>query len=187
MCRELFHSQSMFAPKKRRSSPIVVNDGCATPSLRGGKVETEKHGSLVGLRRREGASDMQLYVGRQNLDYLPIQKIWDRCYTTWLKKRRSGTWAPKPAILWWRRTHKAEERSEVLVCHRRTDVQVQFRQNEDSGICDEQAGEDSLDAIEECSLPTRPFGGTALHPSVQVTYPRHLLAGDTLARIAGFY
>ena len=80
------------------SLSAVANDGCATTCFRGGQVETEKHGSLVwqkmatlflakveenwkrnngrppGLRRREGTSDMQLYVGRQLLDYVPLQK-----------------------------------------------------------------------------------------------------------------
>ena len=37
-----------------------------------GEVVTEKHGSLVGLQRKEGASDMQLCVGRQLLDYVPL-------------------------------------------------------------------------------------------------------------------
>ena len=54
----------MSPPRKRRSSPIVAKDSCATPSLRAGKVETEKH----------GASDMRLCVGRQLLEYVPLQK-----------------------------------------------------------------------------------------------------------------
>ena len=54
MCRQLFYSQSMSAPRKCRSSPTVANDGCAASGLRGRKVETERRGSLVGLHRREG-------------------------------------------------------------------------------------------------------------------------------------
>ena len=67
MCRKLFDFQSMSAPRKRRSSPTKANDGCATTCFRGRKVEREKHGSLVALQKREGASD-------QLLDYVPLQE-----------------------------------------------------------------------------------------------------------------
>ena len=53
----------------------VANDGSTTPCFCGRKVETEKRGSLVGLQRREEASDLQLYVGRQLLDYVPLQNV----------------------------------------------------------------------------------------------------------------
>ena len=70
--KAMFECVAISAPRKRRSSPIGACDSCTTPSLRGGKVD-RKHGSLVGLQRREGASDMQHYVGRQILD-CPTQK-----------------------------------------------------------------------------------------------------------------
>ena len=92
MCWKLFQFQSMSASKKRRSIPAVANDDCATICFRGGKVETEKHVSPVGPQMREGASDTQLYVGRQLRDYVPLQKKW--CYATWLKKRSSGDLTP---------------------------------------------------------------------------------------------
>ena len=60
-------SLSMDVCAKEASKFTVANDGCAALGLRGGKVETEKRGSLVGFRKKAKTSDVQLYVGRQLL------------------------------------------------------------------------------------------------------------------------
>ena len=120
MCRKLFQIQSMSASRKRRSSPTVATDGCTTPSLRGRKVETEKHGSLVGLQRREGASA---------LDYA----------RDLIEEAEKYDLAPKPASLWWTSTYEEEERSEVLVLRKKFLI---------LGCAINRQGK-SLDAIEE--------------------------------------
>ena len=94
--------------KKRRSFPDVANDGCATSCLR-------KHGSLVGLERGESASDMQLFVDRQLLDYVPLQKCLERMLRDLIEEVVKWDLAPTPASLWWTSTYEEEERSEVLI------------------------------------------------------------------------
>ena len=49
MCRKLFYFQSMSAPRKRRSSPTVANDGCADIGFRG-KWTQKNMGLLLDLK-----------------------------------------------------------------------------------------------------------------------------------------
>ena len=107
MCGEQFRFQSVSPPRERRSSPIVATDSCATPGLRGGKVETVKHVSLVGLQRREGASDMQLYVG-ELLVCLPLQNS-EQMLRDLIKEAEKWDLTPKPASLCWTSTYEAED------------------------------------------------------------------------------
>ena len=51
-----------------------TNDGYATPVYCGRKMGQKTYGHPDGFQRREGALDMQLYVGRQLLDHVTLKK-----------------------------------------------------------------------------------------------------------------
>ena len=99
---------------------------------------------------------MQLHVVRQILDHVPIQKNLGQVLHDLVEKAEKWDLAPKPASLWWGRTYKGEERSEVLVA---TDgLMHKFDKFKILGCGMNRQGK-TLDAIEECSQPTR---GTSL-------------------------
>ena len=149
-------------PWKRRSSPIVANDGCATPCLRGGKVETEKHGSPVGLQSREGAPDFQLYAGSTTFGLCPTPKeIWKGCCATWLKKRWSGTWLLNLQVcVGQARMRKKQDLKYFLPPMDWCTNSPAWGEIQDSGMCDEQARKVLVRWRKECSLPTKLVGGT---------------------------
>ena len=78
-----------LGPGSVEAHRLLPNNGCADIGFRGREVEIERHGAVVGLQRKEGASDLQM--GGQLMDYAPLQHKFGTCSATRLK-RRSGLW-----------------------------------------------------------------------------------------------
>ena len=111
-------------------------------------VETEKkkHGSLVGLQRRgEKAHQICSFMWTDNFWIVSHSKRnWEQLLRDLIEEAEKWDLAPKLASLWWTSTYEEEERSKSACCHQWTDVRIPYwREIQDSGMCDEQAREDS--------------------------------------------
>ena len=104
--------QSVSPPGECRSSPFVAKDGHAAPGQCGRRVGKKKNGSPLGLRRRQGTSDLQLHVGRQLLDLVPLQKEFGTDAAGLIEEAVKWDLVPKPASLGW--TSTTLKRSVIL-------------------------------------------------------------------------
>ena len=130
--------ENSFNFNRCAKEPAVANDGCATTFFREGKLETEKHGPLVGPHKRESASDMQLCVGRELLDYVPLQKM-EQMPRDLIEN--ADKWdLPLNLHVCGRQERMKKKKDLMSCCHQWTDVQAEIQ---DFGMCDEQATEDS--------------------------------------------
>ena len=138
----------MSAPRKRRSSPTVAIDGCADIGFRG-KWTQKNMGLLLDLKGEKAHQNMQLHVGRQLLDYVPLQKKLEQILRDLIEEAETWDVAPKPASLWWTSTYEEEERSEVRFAT--TGLMNKFPYEEKFKIlgCAMNRQGTTLDAIEE--------------------------------------
>ena len=92
---------------------------------------------------------MQPHVGRQLLDYVPLQEKLEQMLRDLIEEAETWNVAPKPASLWWTSTYEEEERSEVLVAT--TGLMYKFPYEEKIEIlrCAMNRQGTTLDAIEE--------------------------------------
>ena len=92
---------------------------------------------------------MQLHVGRQLLDYVPLQKKLEQILRDLIEEAETWDVAPKPASLWWTSTYEEEERSEVRFAT--TGLMNKFPYEEKFKIlgCAMNRQGKTLDAIEE--------------------------------------
>ena len=123
----------MSAPRKCRSSPTVANDGCTD----------------IGFRGKWTQKNLGLLLGRQLLNYVPLQEKLEQMLRDLIEA--AGKWdvAPKLASLWRTSTYEEEERSEVLVAT--TGLMYKFPCEEKFKIlgCPMNRQGTTLDAIEE--------------------------------------
>ena len=85
--------QQMLATRKRGSPTLVAENGTPDIGQCGRRLDEEKKWHSLGHRRRRSTSNMQLYVGRQLLDDVTLERKFGTDVTRpYLKKQADATW-----------------------------------------------------------------------------------------------
>ena len=112
-----FFLQSMPPPWKRRSSQIVAKEGRATFCKSGGELIGQgKEWVSFWTWKEKGHIRYGVLFGLTTSGSCPIPEVtWNRCYTTSLKKWRSGTWVPRMRVCGGTSTCEPEESSDLSI------------------------------------------------------------------------